>query len=224
MTNKTQKARGVNSVGGFNPPPKETRWKKGCPSPNPATTSNCTGVQFAQGLNAGMTPVCTTPPTFVASGASHAVGYVPDPGASAGTTHFLREDATWQTIPPSGVTEATLSTGAFAVSWNIACTAGSTGHCAYTTFANAHTLVRITYDLTQAPSSCATNAVVGVRDVTASSNVATITVNQGVTGYVDSGALSVAMTAGHEFLVGVITAAATCTTVPNGHSIVAVFQ
>lgn len=33
--NKTQKARGVNSVGGFNPPPKETRWKKGCPSPNP---------------------------------------------------------------------------------------------------------------------------------------------------------------------------------------------
>ena len=36
MTNKTQKARGVNSVGGLNPPPKETRWKKGCPSPNPS--------------------------------------------------------------------------------------------------------------------------------------------------------------------------------------------
>lgn len=33
---KTQKSRGVNSVGGFNPPPKETRWKKGCASPNPA--------------------------------------------------------------------------------------------------------------------------------------------------------------------------------------------
>lgn len=36
MTKKTQKARGVNSAGGFNPPPKETRWKKGCPSPNPS--------------------------------------------------------------------------------------------------------------------------------------------------------------------------------------------
>ena len=34
-------------------------------------------------------------PVFVASGASHAAGAVPDPGASAGTTRFLREDATW---------------------------------------------------------------------------------------------------------------------------------
>lgn len=32
---------------------------------------------------------------FVASGASHASGFVPDPGASAGTTKFLREDATF---------------------------------------------------------------------------------------------------------------------------------
>ena len=67
----------------------------------PATTSNCTGVQFAEGLNAGGTPACATPPTFGASGASHAVGYVPDPGSSAGTTRFLREDATWQ-VPPAG--------------------------------------------------------------------------------------------------------------------------
>jgi hypothetical protein len=35
---------------------------------------------------------------FVASGASHARGTVPDPGAVAGTTKFLREDATWQPI------------------------------------------------------------------------------------------------------------------------------
>jgi hypothetical protein len=39
-------------------------------------------------------------PIFVASGAGHAQGAVPDPGASAGTTHYLREDATWQ-VPPS---------------------------------------------------------------------------------------------------------------------------
>jgi hypothetical protein len=37
---------------------------------------------------------------FDASGASHAAGAVPDPGASAGTSRFLREDATWAT--PAG--------------------------------------------------------------------------------------------------------------------------
>ena len=37
---------------------------------------------------------------FVASGASHAKGLVPSPGSSAGTTRFLREDASWQT--PAG--------------------------------------------------------------------------------------------------------------------------
>ncbi len=52
-------------------------------------------------------------PNFVASGASHAAGAVPDPGASAGTTHFLREDATWA-VPPSGsgtVTSVVAGTG-----------------------------------------------------------------------------------------------------------------
>lgn len=38
---------------------------------------------------------------FVASGASHAAGAVPDPGAVAGTTKFLREDATWAV--PTGI-------------------------------------------------------------------------------------------------------------------------
>ncbi len=37
-------------------------------------------------------------PVMVASGASHAAGHVPDPGAAAGTTKYLREDGTWQTI------------------------------------------------------------------------------------------------------------------------------
>ena len=45
-----------------------------------------------------------TVPTFVASGSGHASGLVPDPGSSAGTTHFLREDATWAlpSAPPAG--------------------------------------------------------------------------------------------------------------------------
>jgi hypothetical protein len=38
---------------------------------------------------------------FVASGASHAAGIVPDPGVTSGTTKFLREDATWQ-VPAGG--------------------------------------------------------------------------------------------------------------------------
>jgi hypothetical protein len=40
-------------------------------------------------------------PIFGASGGSHAQGLVPDPGASAGTTRYLREDATWF-VPPGG--------------------------------------------------------------------------------------------------------------------------
>jgi hypothetical protein len=34
-------------------------------------------------------------PTFIASGVGHAPGAVPDPGSMAGTSKFLREDATW---------------------------------------------------------------------------------------------------------------------------------
>lgn len=37
-------------------------------------------------------------PVMVGSGASHAAGIVPDPGATAGTTRFLREDGTWASV------------------------------------------------------------------------------------------------------------------------------
>jgi hypothetical protein len=39
---------------------------------------------------------------FVQSGASHAKGLVPDPGATAGTTRFLCEDKLWKVPPGSG--------------------------------------------------------------------------------------------------------------------------
>jgi hypothetical protein len=42
------------------------------------------------------------PPVFGASGSSHSTGLVPDPGSSAGTTHYLREDATWGVPPGAG--------------------------------------------------------------------------------------------------------------------------
>lgn len=40
-------------------------------------------------------------PLFGPSGATHAAGIVPDPGATAGNTRFLREDGTWA-LPPAG--------------------------------------------------------------------------------------------------------------------------
>lgn len=43
-------------------------------------------------------------PVFGASGVAHAVGAVPDPGATAGTTRFLREDGVWAQAGSSGGT------------------------------------------------------------------------------------------------------------------------
>ena len=41
-------------------------------------------------------------PNFIASGGSHSAGCTPDPGATPGTTKFLREDASWQVPPGAG--------------------------------------------------------------------------------------------------------------------------
>jgi hypothetical protein len=50
----------------------------------------------------GSGPISVTRlPLFGASGASHAAGIVPDPGATAGSTRYLREDGTW-VVPPGG--------------------------------------------------------------------------------------------------------------------------
>lgn len=59
-------------------------------------------------------------PVFVASGASHAPGAVPDPGSVAGTSRFLREDATF------AVVNGTLSTrGRSTLGGNISITANT---------------------------------------------------------------------------------------------------
>ncbi len=49
-------------------------------------------------------------PVFQASGSAHAQGVVPDPGATAGTTRFLREDGTW-VVPSGGSTALSASVG-----------------------------------------------------------------------------------------------------------------
>jgi hypothetical protein len=60
-----------------------------------ATTDTTDASNIASGTLAGPRMA-----VFIASGASHAAGAVPDPGITAGTTRYLREDATWAT--PAG--------------------------------------------------------------------------------------------------------------------------
>ena len=54
-------------------------------------------------LKTYLDPLYTT--VFGASGSGHSAGIVPDPGSTAGTARFLREDATW-VAPPAGGTPA----------------------------------------------------------------------------------------------------------------------
>ena len=57
------------------------------------------GLAYEAPLSADSGPL--TVDVFGASGAGHAIGAVPDPGSSAGTTRYLREDATFA-VPPVG--------------------------------------------------------------------------------------------------------------------------
>ena len=68
---------------------------------------------------------------FNASGASHTIGLVPDPGANAGTTNFLREDATWATPPIPSTAGALVNIQAFT----------SVGAATYTPTAGATTAI-----------------------------------------------------------------------------------
>ena len=67
-------------------------------TPNLLRDSGANGVVYRNALNTTAPATGANLPLMVASGASHSAGAVPDPGAVAGTTHFLREDGTWQTV------------------------------------------------------------------------------------------------------------------------------
>lgn len=81
---------------------------------------------------------------------------------------------------------------------NLACAAGIA--CPVVILSNSHTLLRVVANVYQAGTGCGTNTKVGLTDLTSSTVLAQITVSS--TGIVDSGALSVAMTAGHQFGLG----------------------
>lgn len=149
-------------------------------------------------------------PVFIASGASHAPGAVPDPGASAGTTHFLREDATWATLPASGVSETVVS----GTVTSGVCASGSPSNCAVVFVpANAHTLTRLVSVVTTAGSGCSANSQWAIIDLSNSNAVLASGTPSNIVGTVtDSGALSVSMTAGHRFALGQANNPTGCTT------------
>ena len=110
--------------------------------------SGFSGAVTASSITSG-TVAAARLPLFGPSGAAHAPGIVPDPGATTGTTHYLREDGTWS-VPAGGggggsssvaaITSGTIdgatigvttpSTGAFTTltaSTPVAVTSGGTG-------------------------------------------------------------------------------------------------
>lgn len=66
----------------------------------PATSSTIGGVKIGSGIGVAADGTISTP-VMGASGTNHSSGLVPDPGSTAGTTKFLREDGTWAE-PESG--------------------------------------------------------------------------------------------------------------------------
>lgn len=73
----------------------------------------------ASNLSSGSVPVARLP-VFGASGSSHAAGVVPDPGSSAGSTRYLREDGTWAT--PAGGGSGTVTVNGQPCAINSSCT------------------------------------------------------------------------------------------------------
>jgi hypothetical protein len=99
-------------------------------------------------------------------------------------------------------------------SWTTGTTSG-----AYTenqhTFTKPFTLTRFTSFVTTAGVTCTTGGVLSIFDLTATSDLATLTLTNG-TNYFDSGVLAVAVVAGHNIQFRVKTAGTGCATFPGG--------
>jgi len=152
-------------------------------------------------------------------------------GTGASSSTFWRGDATWQAVASSAVTQITYFSGAGGqgfVNGLAACPASTgvgNGECIRTVLAQSHTLLRLTMDVSSLPVGCTTNAVVGFKDLTSGAVLSSFTItNSTPTTLNDSGALSVAMTSGDQFGLGLLTSPAGCTTSPGIYTLVAVYQ
>jgi hypothetical protein len=162
-----------------------------------ASSSNCAGNNFAQGWNSGGTPICGSP-------------------AAGGVTESTFG---WGLVQQTMAATASFVCGG-------AGGAGTSAFCIDTVFAKSHTLVRLTYFLVTSPAGCPSQPTVGVRDDTAASTLTSLTIANGqATGFVDSGALSVATTAGNKIGVGqIVVAGVGCSTSAVVSGLTAVFQ
>ena len=103
--------------------------------------------------------------------------------------------------------------------------AGGIVECASTVFANAHTLIRFTYNSAISAVGCSTNLVIGVRDVTASTTIYSTSLTNGqALGFVDSGPIAVSIPAGHQIGIGAITSNNGCSTIPEAVGLTMVYQ
>lgn len=86
-------------------------------------------------------------PMLIASGPNHQAGVAPDPGATAGTAKFLREDSTWSAVnyfipnPGTGATadwgNAAPTTGAYIIgSMRLALSPAAAGNIGWTCVAS----------------------------------------------------------------------------------------
>jgi hypothetical protein len=127
------------------------------------------------------------PATMVASGASHAGGLVPDPGASAGTSKFLREDGTWQMPAGSGGCGSTNNTPQWlrylgtGDNGTLNVTSGTTnlyGDAYYTSFnLGAGATIKVTSSqglVVHSTGTCTINGTIDARAVTAGTSTGAI--------------------------------------------------
>jgi hypothetical protein len=88
--------------------------------------TNINGSLAASALTSGTVSAARLP-VFGASGTSHAAGAVPDPGATAGATRYLREDGTWATPAGGGGSGGGSTTGLTGAGYVVKNIAGASG-------------------------------------------------------------------------------------------------
>lgn len=145
---------------------------------------------------------------------------------------MILRDGTWASVAAgSSVTQITFFSGwggqSFANGTATCPSSSGNGNCQCirTILAQSHTLLRLTMDISSIPVGCGTNAVVGFKDLTSGTVLAWFTITNGTGAALqDSGALSVSMSSGDQFGLGLLTSPVGCSTSPGIYTLTAVCQ